>query len=202
MRVASSVKSGPYAPLALRYLLQNPGEFELVSSSVGTRRVRARPDHRCMRPSPASCRKGGSDLPCDLSRIVCLRTCDVNDSGVVAGLAKQAHRSGFGVRGFRSAFFSHPFACRGAGFIKRPTPSPLPLLRGPPPIFWARLKQGRRENRLSPCTHGRKEPTTGDFCTDRFCADAARQRRSDFSGRRKSGRPLLRTLLNRPPTRR
>jgi len=195
MRVAFFGQSGPYAPLALRYLLQNPGEFELVVVVVGTRPSPGKADHRWYAPKPAPLPEGEDLISLATSAgIVCLRTCDVNDSGVVAGLAKQ--RIDLAVCVGFDRLFSHPLLhVAGRGFINA-HPSPLPLLRGPSPIFWA-LKQGRRD--LAVTLHGMDERAdhgpifaqTGFALTPLASGEAIFQAAGSLAGR------LLRTLLNR-----
>ncbi len=143
MRIGFLGQSGPYAPVALRELLEHRADFEVVLVVEGLKRSSSVRQHRLHKPRPASL-PAGEDLR-DLglaAGVPVLQTGDINSRPAIATM--DDHRIDYIVCvGFDRLFTAPVLATAAHGGINA-HPSPLPELRGPSPVFWA-LHAGRRD---------------------------------------------------------
>ncbi|OGQ81699.1 MAG: hypothetical protein A2289_03365 [Deltaproteobacteria bacterium RIFOXYA12_FULL_58_15] len=146
LRVALFGQNGPYAPIALRQLLEKQRAYEIVlvvqglkkSSRVENRRLPAQ-----ARPLPPG------ELLADIGSaagIPVLQTNDVNSRGAIEIIGHYDFDWLVCV-GFDRLFTRAVLDTAKVGGINA-HPSKLPELRGPSPVFWA-LRQGRRDLAVS-----------------------------------------------------
>lgn len=143
VRVGFFGQTGPYAPPALRRLLERAGPFSIVLVVEGRKTPVFRMQHRLRKPHLAPLPHGNNlgDLAV-AAGIPVLQTCDTNASAAVKVL--EQHRLDWIVCvGFDRLFSRQVLATARHGGINA-HPSDLPSLRGPSPIFWA-MRAGARQ---------------------------------------------------------
>jgi methionyl-tRNA formyltransferase len=143
LRVGFFGQSGPFAPVALRELMTGRPPIALALVVEGVKPGSHGHRHELRAPEPSRA-PGGEDL-CGLAASLgspALRTSDVNARRAVE-LIGEHDLDWIVCVGFDRLFTPAVLATARCGGVNA-HPSPLPLLRGPSPIFWA-LKLGLTE---------------------------------------------------------
>lgn len=144
MRVAFCGQTGPYAPFALRELLQGGGSYTLALVVEGKRM--SREEHRLRLPGQQPVTGDTLAEMALAAGIPAVTTTDVNNPRAI-GMIGEHDLDLIVCVGFDRLFKPALLATAKRGGINA-HPSDLPRLRGPAPIFWA-LKEGRRQHALS-----------------------------------------------------
>lgn len=135
VRVGFFGQSGPYAPVALRRILDQPGPWQLVAVVEGQK---GSPRTRLRRPMGAAQLPSGEDLAslALAAGLPCLETSDVNGTQALFEIAA-LQLDWIVCVGFDRLFSRDLLKLARRGAVNA-HPSKLPQYRGPAPIFWAR----------------------------------------------------------------
>jgi len=147
LRIGFFGQSGPYAPVALRYLIEHSGEVEVALVVEGLRRSPVGRVHRLRKPKRGPLPSGDDLGALALAAgIAVLSTRDINGQGAVR-ILQEADLDLIVCVGFDRLFGAAVLASARLGGVNA-HPSALPRWRGPAPIFWA-LKAGQRHSAVT-----------------------------------------------------
>jgi methionyl-tRNA formyltransferase len=195
MRVGFFGQSGPYAPIALRYLIEHQTAFEVVLAVEGLKGSGLGREHRMRTPRPGPLPAGEDLAPVAVAGgVPCLQTRDVNGRAAVATM--QEHGLDVIVCvGFDRLFKPAVLETARRGGINA-HPSRLPQLRGPSPVFWA-LKQGLRELAVTLHALDAKEDHGPIYAQESFLLPPRASGRQIFEVAARLAGPMLAALLER-----